>query len=110
MAGDAKATALADFNRDGRPDLAVAQNDGPLLTLESSGQRDGTFLQVRLAGRPGNPRGIGARITAMLASGEQRVHEVRAGGGYLSQSSATAFLSVGTQVVERVTVTEDWER
>jgi len=82
----------------------VAQNDGPLLTFESGGQGEGTFLQVRLAGRPGNPRGIGARITAVLASGEQRVHEVRAGGGYLSQSSATAFLSVGKQVVERVIV------
>ena len=104
MAGDAKAATLADFNRDGRPDLAVAQNDGPLLTFESGGQGEGTFLQVRLAGRPGNPRGIGARITAVLASGEQRVHEVRAGGGYLSQSSATAFLSVGKQVVERVIV------
>ena len=104
ISGDAKAATLTDFNRDGRLDLAVTQNNGPLLTFENNRQGEGKTLRVQLIGHPGNPQAIGARIVARLETGEQRLHEIHAGSGYLSQSSAGAHLNVGTSMVESLTV------
>jgi len=102
--GDATAAPLTDFNRDGRPDLAVAQNDGALLTFESTGTGSGRFLRVELDGGSGNPTAVGARVTAHLDSGEQVVGEVDAGSGYLSQSSPHAVLALGRKKVTRLVV------
>ncbi len=100
ISGDATAATLTDFNRDGRPDLVVAQNDGPLLTFESTRQGAGRFLNIRLEGGPT----AGAHVTAHLASGKRVVHEQYAGHGYLSQSSSLASLSLGAEAVTHVTV------
>lgn len=102
--GDAKAATITDFNRDGRPDLAVAQNDGALLTFESTGSGAGRFLQIILEGGKGNPSAVGARVTAHLESGEKIVQEVSAGSGYLSQSSPHPVLALGNGKVARLVV------
>ena len=104
ISGDAKAATLTDFNLDGRPDLALTQNNGPLLTFESTAIGSGRMLRVDLQGLSGNPQAVGARITAHLQSGQQIEHEVYAGGGYLSQSSSMTFVSVGDDVIQRVSV------
>lgn len=102
--GDATAATMTDFNGDGRLDLAVAQNDGPLLTFQSSGGGERSFLTVRLDGGTGNPGAAGAWVTAHLESGEQRVHEVHAGSGYLSQSSPAPVFALGSENIARVSV------
>ena len=90
--GDAKSVVSADIDQDGRPDLVIGVNDGPVLAFESRGEV--TPLAVRLAGPGGNPTGIGARVTMEYASGVTRVAEMSAGGGYLSQAPAVLYFSV----------------
>lgn len=102
--GDAKSATLVDFNRDGRLDLAVAQNNDALLTFENTGQGNGRFLKVRLDGRNGNPGAAGARVTVHLSSGRKSVQEVYAGSGYLSQSTAVPVIALGEEEVTRVSV------
>lgn len=96
--GDATAATYTDLNRDGRWDLIIAQNDGPLLTFENTAPH-GNRLRIDLDGPE-----AGARVTVSLASGAQRVHEVHLGSGYLSQSSSTPVLSLGSEIARTVTV------
>ncbi|CAN5480277.1 VCBS repeat-containing protein [soil metagenome] len=91
VAGDATAVAATDLDGDGRPDLAIATNDGSVLTFLNSSASNS--LGVRLLGRPGNPTAIGARLTVSVSGLPDQSTEIHAGGGYLSQSSPTAFFT-----------------
>lgn len=102
--GDATSATVTDFNDDGIPDIAVAQNNDAFLTFQGSGRGAGHFLKIHLAGGNGNPTAVGARVIAHLESGGQRVQEVYAGSGYLSQSSPSPVLALGTEKVVRISV------
>jgi hypothetical protein len=64
-----------------------------LRRSESVDADTGQPVAIRLAGRVGNPMGIGARITVVREDGSLQSTEIHAGSGYLSQSSAVAFLA-----------------
>jgi hypothetical protein len=103
--GDAKSLSMTDFNGDGWPDLVVGVNNAEMLAFENTGYPNRRWLTVRLLGLPGNPTGIGARVTVQLEGGARRTAEVYAGGGYLSQSSSQLFFGLAaTGAVERVEV------
>jgi len=89
--GDAKALAVLDFDQDGWPDFAVTQNHNTTLAFRNRGVAGHHPLRIRLRGLPGNPTGVGARITAELADGSTATSEVYAGCGYCSQSTAACF-------------------
>lgn len=93
--GDAKGLATLDLNNDGRPDLLITQNSGPLVAYENGGSpiSKGAF-SVGLNGSTGNPDGIGARISVNYKSGRTETRELYAGSGYLSQSAPRAFFGV----------------
>jgi hypothetical protein len=93
--GEGRGAAVSDFDEDGRVDLAVAQNGGPLHLYRNQAGRPG--LRVRLRGGDGNPAAIGAQIR--LRSGERMgpTREVHAGSGYWSQDSAIQVMAVPKQ-------------
>jgi hypothetical protein len=95
--GDAKSTTVVDLNADGLPDVVVGVNDGELSAWQrrASNAASVDVLAIRLKGSPGNPTGIGARITVTDESGRAQAGEICAGGGYLSQSAAVAWFGVG---------------
>ncbi len=82
--GDQRGAAYADFDGDGRLDLAVSQNAAPTRLFRNRGAKRG--LRVRLSGPASNPGAIGAQ--ARLVYGERMgpVREVQAGSGYWSQN------------------------
>ena len=69
----------------------TASNNGPLRAFKNQGS--GERIRVSLIGPPGNPEAIGARVTAIFHDGSEKVCEIRAGEGYLSQSSSAVFLT-----------------
>ncbi len=87
--GEQRGAAVADFDGDGRVDLAVGQNGAATRLFRNTGARPG--LRVRLAGPAGNPAGVGARFRWRQPS--SAMHEVRLGGGYLSQDSLVKVLA-----------------
>ena len=91
--GEQRGAALADFDHDGRIDLLVSQNAAPTKLYQNVRARPG--LRVRLAGRAGNPDGIGAVVRLKYAGGWGAAHEVHAGSGYWSQDGATPVLGHG---------------
>jgi hypothetical protein len=95
--GDAKSAVLAEINGDEWPDVVVGVNDGEVAAFENHGIANRRMAAIRLHGRPGNPTGIGSRVTVIRSDGVRQTAEVQAGGGYLSQQSATLWFGLGTQ-------------
>jgi hypothetical protein len=91
VTGDAKALAVADIDRDGWPDFLVTRNNSTTLAFRNGGIDGRHSVSIRLAGSPGNPSAVGARLVLEHADGASQTSEIQAGSGYYSQSSATAF-------------------
>jgi len=90
--GDQRGAAAADYDGDGRVDLAVSQNGGPTTLWHNQGAQPGT--RIRLTGAPDNPLGIGARLRWVSATARGPVRELHAGSGYWSMDAVTTVLSL----------------
>lgn len=84
--GDQRGAAYADFDGDGRLDLAVSQNGAATRLFKNQGAKPG--LRVRLQGPPGNPDGVGAQLRIVYGNRMGPVREIAAGSGYWSQNGA----------------------
>jgi hypothetical protein len=83
--------AVADFNQDGRSDVAIGQNGGGTRLFLNHSGRPG--LAVELVGPPGNRAGIGARLQWRAEDGfASPLREVQAGSGNGCQSSPVQVL------------------
>ena len=90
--GDSRGSAAADFNNDGRVDLAISQNGA--LTKIYENKRGKPGLRVRLVGPKENPDGIGAQIRLIYSKNKYGpVREVHAGSGYWSQDSPVQVMA-----------------
>ncbi len=90
--GDQRGVAVADFDTDGRPDLAVAQNAGPTTLWKNVTGRPG--LRVRLIGTDTrNPSSVGAQLRLEGEGWVGPVRPVTLGGGYWSSGSLVQVLS-----------------
>ncbi|WP_422925124.1 CRTAC1 family protein [Singulisphaera sp. PoT] len=95
----ARGVAVADFDHDGRPDVAVNVLDGPAAILRNTSS-SGNWLSLDLIGKPGsNP--VGIRVQATIGR-RTFVRQVVGGGSYLSASDRRIHLGIGsaTQVEE----------
>lgn len=84
--GEGRGAALADFDRDGRLDLAVSQNGTALQVYRNQRAKPG--IRVRLVGPSGNPDAIGASLRWGHGDHLGPRRELHSGGGYWSSSSA----------------------
>ena len=96
--GEQRGAAVADYDADGRLDLAVAQNGAETRLFRNRQARPG--LRVRLEGGPGNPSGIGARVRVRGGTRWGPAKEIRAGAGYWSQDSATLVFGLPSTAAE----------
>ena len=90
--------AVADFDRDGRLDLAIQNLEKPAVLLMGRGEA-GHWLQVSLETARGSRDAIGARVIAHTG-GRRQLRQVISGSGFLSQSSRVLHFGLGD--VDRV--------
>jgi hypothetical protein len=90
--GDQRGAAAADYDGDGRVDLAVSQNGATTTLWHNRAGRPG--LRVRLDAGSGNLWGIGARLQVASAGRRGPVRELHAGAGYWSMDAATTVLAL----------------
>ncbi|HMI44483.1 MAG TPA: FG-GAP-like repeat-containing protein, partial [Gemmatimonadaceae bacterium] len=94
--GDQRGAAFADFNRDGRIDLAVSQNGAATRLYENVGAKKG--LIVQLIGPVSNPSAIGALIRARYSGNRYGpAREVQAGSGYWSMNSPVEVMGLESE-------------
>jgi hypothetical protein len=100
-----RGAAVADYDDDGDMDIVVIrEGQTPLLLKNNYSNLNHRWLKVRLQGKPGNHRGLGARVE-VCAVGECGVRTVRTGRGYLSASDSTLIFGLGTaDRVDRLSV------
>jgi Na+-transporting NADH:ubiquinone oxidoreductase subunit NqrB len=90
-----RGVAAADFDNDGRVDVAVNSIGGRLLLLRNTGPK-AHWLEVGL-----KRFAPGATITAVLPDGRRLVREVQAGGSYLSSEDPRVHFGLGKATTVR---------
>jgi hypothetical protein len=89
--GEQRGSAVADFNADGRPDLALTQNAADTKLYRNQAPQPG--LALRFRGPPGNPHGIGTSVRIIDPKNPATPrHLIHAGSGYRSQDAPALFL------------------
>jgi tetratricopeptide (TPR) repeat protein len=85
---DSRAQAFTDWDGDGDLDVWQANRNAPRLRFLLN-QSDGNerFVAFQLSGTDCNRDAIGARVTVTLSQGKRLLRTIRAGEGYLGQSS-----------------------
>jgi hypothetical protein len=93
---------VADFDRDGFPDLYLrnARDRGTLYRNVGNGNRR---LALRLEGTRSPRDAVGARVTVETSKGRQ-VREARAGNAFLGAHDRTLLVGLGTEGSARVRV------
>ena len=86
---DGRGVAAADYDNDGRMDVAVNSIGGKLILLHNTGG-SGHWLTVSLA-----PLAPGARVTAVLPDGRRLVRDVELGSSYLSSDDPRVHFGLG---------------
>jgi hypothetical protein len=89
--GEQRAAAVCDFNRDGRPDLAVTQNGAATKLYQNNAAKSG--LRLHLNAGSGNPTGVGAVVRLKFGERFGPAREIHAGSGYWSQDSSVIIMS-----------------
>ena len=108
FADDGRALATVDFDLDGRIDVLVSNRTTPRVRLLRGGGA-ARSLSLRLRGAGGNRNAIGARVEVVTSGVDEGTtttitRAVRAGEGYLAQSSAWLSFGLQGQRVEHVVV------
>lgn len=108
---DARAVVATDWDLDGDIDLWFSNRTGPRVRFvrnQNSGKGDS--VGFRLVGQQCNRDAIGARVELILAgeSTFRHIRSVRAGGGYLSQSSGLVHFGLGADAPSIAGATVYW--
>lgn len=90
-----RGAAVADFDLDGAPDLAITRDqEAPRLLRNRLAGSDAGWMRLRLIADGGNSAALGAWIE-VTARGRSMVREVRSARGYLSASEPVPTFGLG---------------
>jgi hypothetical protein len=95
----ARGAAYADINNDGRLDLLLSTNGGPIYLFRNEAPATGPVnksLRIKLVGTKSNRDGIGA-VVRVTVSGETQTQMLRSGSSYLSASELILTFGLAQQ-------------
>ena len=92
-----RGAAYADTNNDGRLDLLLSTNGGPVYLFRNEAQRAtaaNRSLRIKLVGTKSNRDGLGATVK-LTAGAETQTEMLRSGSSYLSASELVLTFGLG---------------
>ena len=89
--------AIGDLDNDGRIDVVVTTNDGPLYILHNETVTSNHWLTLLLVGHKSNRDAIGAEVKVITSKGSQMA-TVSTGGSYLSSSDKRVHFGLGSEL------------
>lgn len=92
-----RGAAFADFDTDGRVDIAVSRLMEPPLLLRNEMGAGRHWIAVRLKGTRSNRQGLGAMVKIVSASGRMQWNRVTTSVGYASSSEPVAHFGLGAE-------------
>ncbi len=92
---DGRAVAVCDWDFDGNQDIWVSNRNAPRVRLLHNSSRGGNWFALRLKGTSSNRDAIGARVVVDIGDKRLRSKTVRAGDGFLAQSSKWLHFGLG---------------
>ena len=93
--GVGRGAAFGDLDNDGRMDVVVTNNNGPLRLLLNQSDRRQHWLEVRLEGVKCNRMGLGAKV-AIVRKGQNPVwRRCHTDGSYCSASDSRVHFGLG---------------
>jgi len=100
------AATTTDIDGDGDLDILTVPVNGPPVLFRNNRQGNGA-VRFSFDDRVGNRSGIGARVTALYASGVEHVRELQLGGGFMSFDDPSLVFGVPSgDTLETVRI--DW--
>jgi hypothetical protein len=90
--------AAADYDNDGRVDIAINSVGGKLILLHNTSTA-GHWLEVQV-----EPFSPGAVVTVVDSAGKRQVSEIHAGSSYLSSEDPRVHFGFGSATVRSLTV------
>jgi hypothetical protein len=92
-----RGAAYADINNDGRLDLLLSTNGGPVYLFRNEAQAGSAAnrsLRLKLVGTKSNRDGIGA-VVRLTSGGDTQTQMLRSGSSYLSSSELVLTFGMG---------------
>jgi hypothetical protein len=99
-----RGAAFGDIDNDGRIDIVVANNNGPVRLLLNQTEPRGHWLEVSLQGVKCNRDAIGARVAVLREGHAPLWSRVHTDGSYLSASDLRVHFGLGEKPPDRVLV------
>ncbi len=96
--GNARGSAVADYDGDGDLDLAVVNQGGGLLLFRNDSVTSGHWLQIQLRGAPRNLDAIGTMVEATVGELTRR-RQVKGGSSAHSQDALVVHFGLGDATV-----------
>jgi hypothetical protein len=90
-----RGAAFGDLDLDGRVEVVVTNNNGPVRLLHNVTGGSGHWVRVRPAQPRGNRWALGASVAVEVPNAPALVRRVRSGGSYLSSSDLRAHVGLG---------------
>jgi hypothetical protein len=99
-----RGVAVADFDNDGNPDVAIANLGRPPVLLRNQGVLRNNWILIKARGTKSNGFGLGARVTVEAAAGVQ-VKEINNVSSYLSSQDIRLHFGLGkASTVRRIEI------
>ena len=96
--------AVADFDNDGRLDVAISSLNQRAVLLRTQAAPAGNWIMIRAKGKKNNGFGLGATVTLETAAGRQ-VREINNTASYLSSSDIRLHFGLGAaKVIQRIEI------
>lgn len=100
-----RGSSTLDLHDDGRLDVVVTENGGPVHLFENHVTPPGNWIGFHLHQSGGNRAAVGARVMVETA-GRHQLRDVQAGSGYQSSAEPRLHFGIGgARQADRVTVT-----